>query len=287
MNVSIWKNFGAMNSAVVFDAFAEGVIKNNHSVSYNNIDADIHVIWSVLWNGRMAGNKKIWDYCIKNKKPVIVLEVGAIKRNITWKMGLNGINRNASWVPVYEQDRPKKLGLNLNPWKTEGKYILICGQNSKSEQWANMPPMEVWMKRCITQIRKYTKRPIVLRPHPRSPITDISSSFENVFFNTPKKINGSYDDYDFNLDDVFLVISHNSNPGVQAIINGVQTLSHTSSLAYPMSIKKIDNILQNFLPDRTDWLNVISHTEFTLTELESGIPYKNLTTKLHCGNISS
>lgn len=286
MNISIWNNFGASNSGPVFSAFAEGAAKNNVKVFYNNIDADIHVIWSVLWNGRMAGNKKIWEHCKQNKKPLVVLEVGSIQRNTTWKMALNGINRDASWVPVYEKNRSNKLGIELKPWKKEGEFIMICGQNVKSHQWSNMPPTHIWMKNYINLIRKYTDKPIILRPHPRSPVPDITREFKNVFFNNPKKITGTYDDYDFNLENVCTLISHNSNPGVQSVINGVPVIAHGSSLAYPMSIKNINDILKEHLVDRTEWLEMISHTEFTLDEISSGIPYKNLTMRLNNDIIS-
>ena len=75
----------------MFDAFAISLVDNGHTVVYNDNTADVDVIWSVLFNGRMAGNKAIWE----NKKPTIVLEVGGINRGVTWKVGLNGINRDA------------------------------------------------------------------------------------------------------------------------------------------------------------------------------------------------
>jgi hypothetical protein len=34
---------------------------------------DVAVIWSVLWQGRMAGNKKVWDDFRSQGKPVVVV----------------------------------------------------------------------------------------------------------------------------------------------------------------------------------------------------------------------
>src|SRR5210317_1645683 len=98
MKFNLWTQYGALNSKPVFDAFATGAKLLGHEVVYNSTSG-IDVIWSVLWNGRMAGNRMIWEKNFNNNKPTIVLEVGGIKRNITWKVGLNGINRDGDYIP--------------------------------------------------------------------------------------------------------------------------------------------------------------------------------------------
>ena len=97
MKFKLWTEYGAQNAKPVFSAFEHSLTANGHDiVKHNSInDADVHVIWSVLFHGRMAGNKNIWTRCKADNKPVIVLEVGGIKRGKTWKVALNGINRDA------------------------------------------------------------------------------------------------------------------------------------------------------------------------------------------------
>jgi hypothetical protein len=56
-----------------------------------DMDADVAVIWSCLWNGRMAPNKIVYEEYRRQGKPVIILEAGALKRNITWKIAVNNI----------------------------------------------------------------------------------------------------------------------------------------------------------------------------------------------------
>ena len=129
MKFKLWNEYGAMNSKPVFDAFKKSVSKAGHELVDKVTDikqADVHVIWSVLFHGRMSRNKDVWEACRKLNKPVIVLEVGGIKRGTTWKVGLNGINRDAYFGPK-ENDfqRASKLGLNLKPWRNNGEYVLI------------------------------------------------------------------------------------------------------------------------------------------------------------------
>ena len=131
MKFSLWTDYGALNSKPVFSAFERSLLDSKHTVVYNDNNADVNVIWSVLFNGRMARNQQVWD----QKKPTIVLEVGGIKRGTTWKVGLNGINRDAYFGDNNNDDSRKHLlGLLEKPWRTNGEYILICGQHDKSLQ---------------------------------------------------------------------------------------------------------------------------------------------------------
>jgi chaperonin GroEL (HSP60 family) len=87
MKFNLWRKYGALNSGPVFDAFHAGANALGHDVVVNG-DSGIDVIWSVLFNGRMAGNRAIWERNVEESKPTIVLEVGGIHRNTTWKVGI-------------------------------------------------------------------------------------------------------------------------------------------------------------------------------------------------------
>ena len=60
MKFSLWRDHGALNSRPVFDAFANSLVDAGYDVSNNDRSSDVDVIWSVLWHGRMAANKRIW-----------------------------------------------------------------------------------------------------------------------------------------------------------------------------------------------------------------------------------
>ena len=168
MKFKLWKQHGALNSKPIFTAFERSIVSCGHSVTDSDTDSDVNVIWSVLFNGRMASNKAIWERNLRTSKPTIVLEVGGIKRGITWKVGLNGINRTAYFGDSgNDSTRADSMGLVCKPWRSDGDFILICGQHEKSLQWQNMPRMSQWVMNTIEEIQKHTTRPIVFRPHPR------------------------------------------------------------------------------------------------------------------------
>ena len=169
MKFSLWTDNGALNSKPVFDAFATGANLLGHTVSYNDLHADVDVIWSVLWHGRMSPNKAVWEKAKKENRQVIVLEVGGINRGTTWKVGLNGINRDAYFGRLHNNSsRADALGLLLKPWtiNQDGPIIIAC-QHNKSHQWRNQKTVQTWLFETIDTIRQHTDRKIIIRPHPR------------------------------------------------------------------------------------------------------------------------
>jgi hypothetical protein len=282
MRFNLHERFGALNSKPVFDAFHTGANALGHDVDVNGNNG-IDVIWSVLWNGRMAGNQTIWQQNIEQGKPTIVLEVGGIKRGTTWKVGLNGINRDAQFNdPGNDNSRASLLGLALKPWNTNGEYILICGQHDKSLQWQDMPRMSNWFLNTYDEIRKHTDRPIIFRPHPRCRLEHIERGLRHVIRQEPTHVNGTYDDFDMGFNNVFCTISYSSNPGIHSIIEGVPAFVSPSSLAYDVAndIDFLHDLERPLMPDRTQWLNDYAHTEWTIEEISQGIPHKHLTSVL-------
>ena len=132
MKISLWTQYGALNSREVFDAFANSLVANGYDVVWNDPVSDVDVIWSVLWHGRMAKNKDIWVRNQRLSKPTIVLEVGGIQRGSTWKVGLNGINRDAYWGDSNNDDSRKRvLGLEVKPWRTKGNIFCYVDSTIK------------------------------------------------------------------------------------------------------------------------------------------------------------
>jgi len=270
----LYREFGALNSGPIFDSFEAGLLSLGHqSVQQRE---DVAVIWSVLWNGRMAGNQSIYHRSLQTSRPIVVLEVGGIQRGITWKVGLNGINNGCFSTDNLDPTRAEKLGLVLKPWQDCGNSILICGQHERSLQWQGMPRTAQWVDETTKTIRKYTDRKIVIRSHPRCPFTFLESRHLNVVREVPRMIPGSYDDYDLKFKDTHAVISWSSNPGIRAVIAGVPAFVGPKSLAYNVANTDLKNIENPQKLDRQHWINEYAHTEWNLKEIAEGIPLDRL-----------
>jgi len=102
----------------------------------------------------------------------------------------------------------------------------------------------------------------------------IEHEFKNVTRQSPVKLNNTYDDFDINYN-YHCVINYNSGPPILAAINGTPVITGNSSLAYPVS-DTIENIKDPSLPNRDDWFLKLTHCEWTVLELQQGLPIKRL-----------
>jgi len=268
MNLKIYREYGALNSVPIFDAFTKGAIRAGFNIVNSN--EDVAVIWSVLWQGRMERNKEVYYQMLEKHKPVIIVEVGNLKRGTTWRISVGNINGNGLFNNTDNLDilRPTKLNVSLQEAKVARlPEILIATQHQLSLQWHGQPSMEEWTIQTINQIKQHTDRKIIVRPHPRSPF---KKQIAGAIIEIPKKISGTYDDFNINYN-YHSVVNFNSGPAVQSAIQGVPIVCDSSSLAYPVS-DILSNIETPTLPDRTDWFLKLCHTEWTVDEIMQGIP---------------
>lgn len=272
MKFRTYRENGALNSPLIFDAFEQGIRASGYQLSKDH-DA-IPVIWSVLWNGRMAPNRSIYEQTATNRKPIVIIEVGNFLRGKTWRISLNHINSLGIFGndEDLDFDRNNKFQIDLKPFREKRKpEILIACQHQKSLQWQGQPPVDQWVRSTISKIRQYSDRSIIVRPHPRSPFI---FQEKDVVFEKPRLVPNTYDDYDIDYN-YHCVINHNSGVPVQAAINGVPVMCDQSCLAYPVSMAYGD--LENpVLPDRELWLTKLLHTEWSVDEIQQGIPIKRL-----------
>jgi hypothetical protein len=274
MKISHFPNFLPSNQDMVYPQLIEAITSTDELV-VGDMEADVALIWSVLWFGKMSGNKRVWDHYRAQGKPVVVIEVGGLIRNETWKLGINGINRDADFAldVGVNPDRVKQLGVETKPWVfKEKEYILVCGQHAHSLQWEGMPDMNTYFKETVTEIRAHSDRPIVLRSHPRFR--------ENLHFtvedpqwfkdqgcewNIAKKVQKTYDSFDLEnqLNETFLTVSHSSNAGINSIIQGIPAIVSKHSLAHDMTSSYSERIFTK----RREWLIDMCNIEYRADEI--------------------
>jgi len=271
MKFNIFRQYGALNSGPIFDAFSQGLRAADQEEG-NDINS-IPVIWSVLWAGRMLGNKIIYENAVKNNIPVVIIEVGNLQRNQTWRISVDHVNANGYFANELQLDDNRlklfpKLKEQLSNRKSE---ILITTQRHESLQWSNQPSTEVWLTNIIKLVKSYTDRPIVVRYHPRSLKRPVIAGVKTEI---PKKISSTYDEFDMSYN-YHCVINHCSGTTIQSAVNGCPIICDPSGLAYPVS-EKWTNLDNATLPNRHDWYVKLCHTEWTVDEIAKGIPLMRL-----------
>jgi len=268
----------AQNSTPVMTAMLNSLRSAGITARENSQDADAAIIWSVLWSGRMAPNKQVYEHYRAQGKPVIVVDVGALYRGETWKIAINHINRLGYYghTENLNMDRPRKLGISLAINFSRNPAILIAAQHRHSLQLANQNH-EAWVMEQVAAIRQVSDRPIVIRPHPRSTL-QIDDLDKTITVERPQKIADTYDSYNMHFD-YHAVVNYCSGAGIQAAISGTRPVVGVYSLASPVSVA-IKDLDQPYDTDRDQWLVEICHTEYTVKEIEQGLWLQRLSSHL-------
>lgn len=257
------------------DVYADFARSTGWQLEENSLDADAAVIWSILWQGRMAKNQHVYDRYRNQKKPVIIIETGVIKRNETYKVSVNETDRYGSYWDNRDDSDPDRVYRMLGHINQVrgGDKILICAQNPNSRNWKkyrkedSLETMEHWVRSKVAWARAWTDRPIEIRPHPRHKLE--LPDLQNLIVNSQYTVK---DDTDLVrvFEDCFMVINYNSYPGIQARLHGLNTSVHHSSLA---AIDKTDDIHDD---DQDHWLDLMARTEFTHSEIRSGFAWDKI-----------
>lgn len=273
--LAYFQNSTALNGREPLSALIRGAQRHGIKAIPESMTADAAVIWSVLWYGRMRNNQTVFDHYRAHGRPVIVIDVGALRRDITWKVAVNhmtaqgfyGHKENLDW------DRPGHLGLQLGTAAAASPAVMVAAQHAHSLQMKDWPDPITWINTRIEQLRQHTDRPIVVRPHPRSPVP-VDRIPAGVTIQQPKKVVHSYDSFDLNFG-WHAIVNHNSGVGIQSALAGCTTVVDATSLAHPVSTD-MANIEHPVEIDREKWFIEISHTEYTVDELAQGQWYTRL-----------
>jgi len=280
MKIAIFPDTCAQAGKPVMKAFIESLQGEDYQICKNTDRprADLIVMWS--WLLGIYGRDAIYNHYKKTNAKFLILEVGALKRNTSWKVAINGINRDANFGnQTVDDNRLSLFDLMPYPWHKEGEHIIVCGQNEKSIAW-NQGNMNDWAEKMIEWIRSQTDRPIWFRPHPRFQVNFKDSKERKVFVSTPKKIKlvGSTDEVDFTqaLNRAHAVVNYNSNPAIESVLAGVPVYVDQSSLCWDVGKPILSDVNNPARPDRTEWLKQISYTEWFVEEIRQGLPWKRL-----------
>lgn len=260
----------ALNSSAPMSAFLRSCQQHGIELMENSLDADAAVIWSVTWAGRMQPNQQVYRYYRQFGRPVIVLEVGALRRGQTWKIAVNNITADGYYGhrENLDQHRLAKLNIAVTKKFKPDPSVLIVAQNNQSLQVEKLKSLDQWITDTVYQLKTHTDRPVIVRPHPRCRLNVLHLS-NLVQIQTPKKIINTYDDFDIDYQH-HAVINYNSGVGIQAAVSGATVIVDSSSLAYPVA-SDLPSIEQTKDIDRSQWLLEIAHTEYLIEEIERGL----------------
>lgn len=262
--------FGRAKYDKVIRAFYEGCPEPRKLIEdYKYEPADVAVVFGVnkvqvpeSWpRGKVIAQQR------SENRDVVVLETGFLNRGDGdehhYAAGLNGLNGRGNYRNQgMPGDRAKLLGTELKPYK-QGENIVLCGQVPWDAS-VDRTDHEAWLKECAAALLEYG-RPVVFRPHPSAALSPIKGC---QYSQMPLS-----DD----LQNAWAAVTFNSNSGVEALVAGVPVFAFDEgSMIWSICNKSLSDIESPAMPDRTQWLNDLSYTQWTLDEMKAGLTWKHL-----------
>lgn len=280
----------------IIENFAKGVAKSNDDgIEHHGgfIDSDVAVIQG--WVHANSGNSshlKLRKQIIKNQTSQNKYVITADSNLFLYKVGkdnlphhylrysANGVfptTGNYFWNnvdPNRWKQISKDLDITVKDWRTKGNHILICLQRNGG--WS-MDGVDVvsWCTNTINQLRQYTDRKIIIRPHPGDKKTQqrLRLNLNNVKISTSPLITDDFRK-------AWATITYNSSPGVASAIEGVPIfVTDTTpqiSQAYDVCNTDIRQIESPKTFDREEWLNKLAMCHWKFSELQSGAAWAHM-----------
>ena len=276
------------------------------NANYHGLDvADCFIQFNILNPYRTyhrPRRSKSYQVILDSGKPFLVIEEGVFrqfseyKRVGWWNYKRNKGNFNNDNVDDTRWNQfVKNTGLQIKDWKSPGDDILIMGQLDGDSSLTEMIESGYltffdWVKDKIPEIRKYSDRKIVFRPHPKSLV-----KYDDDIYQLNKKYgkielsqNQIISDYDNtknggeslyqDLKNSHCVVTLNSNSAIEAACEGIPIfVLDEGSMAYDIAhndFSKIEDI--NYDIDITEWCNKVAYTIWTDEEVRDGLVWNHL-----------
>lgn len=165
----------------------------------------------------------------------------------------NGAGRWPVPDPIDGAGRFAKLAVALRPWRQEGEHILVCPNRAFGVGAQVMRPD--WGEQCAARLRKQTKRPVRVRPHPGN--------------NAPAR------PLEADLEGAWAVVVWSSSVALHALAAGIPTyIEAPHQIVKGASARGPVDSPQ--LPERLPHFERMAWAQWTCAELETGEPFIRL-----------
>jgi len=198
---------------------------------------------------------------------VLVLERGYLGDRFAWtSLAWNGLNGRATFAQSPDDGGERfRNNFSMKPWRDGGDYVLIMGQvpGDASLQGKNMMP---WYSQVAAAAGREYALPVMFRAHP--------VAIKKGYKQKPSYAHTSKGTLDEALAGAAVVITYNSNSGVDSVLAGVPTIAcDPGSMAYNVCGQVIGDI---YKPDREKWADDLACKQWRIDEIESGVAIEPL-----------
>lgn len=194
------------------------------------------------------------------------------------RYSFNGIFPNKG---IYCDDSPnpsrwaqisRDLNLSLKDYRINGQHILLCLQRNGGWSMGQYSVVD-WVNNTIDSIRKYTDRPILIRPHPGDKkAAQLVSTIISIHASKGISISKPNTPLVEDLKNCWAAVNHNSSPVVGAAIEGIPIFvtDMNRSQCAEIANKDFSRIEAPTFYDRQAWVERLSMFHWNFQELMSG-----------------
>jgi hypothetical protein len=172
---------------------------------------------------------------------------------------------NENWENI-----KRHYNIDLKPWRTSGNHILIAMQRPLGWSMRGEDLMH-WLKRTLTQIKRNSDRPIVIRWHPGDwkNFPQYKSTLDKFGVTVSPQDRHILED----LKNCWALVCHNSTPSAVAPIEGIPAFI-TDDPSYSQGgdvANTMFSCLENpIMPDREQWVRKVAQCHWSFEDLRSG-----------------
>ena len=183
-------------------------------------------------------------------------------------------NRNSSSVKW--QEIQQQLGISMKPSQIRDGYILIGMQRDGGFSMKTLDPM-TWLITKIQEIRKYTTREIVIRPHPGKFDMANFAKFQSKEYvrQQVRVINPLESTLRKNLQSAYAAVFFNSSASVAAVLEGVPVwVEDASAVTWTVSHHDMSTIESPEQFSTGQWIHDLATAHWSDQDGKSGLIYQ-------------
>lgn len=160
-------------------------------------------------------------------------------------------------------DRWKRLNIQIQPWRTPGRKILIAAPDEKPCIFYNIK-LQDWLEQTVSTLKQHTDRPIEIRQRAKLRIDRVQNDTLAEALTR----------------DVHALVTFNSVAAVESVLNGVPAFTLApANAASPVALQDLSKIETPYRPDSEKlyaWACHLAYGQFHVKELQDGTAYRIL-----------
>ena len=182
-----------------------------------------------------------------------------------WKYWHRVVKNNLQHNEIVNRpgDRWERFKQKIEPWKKDGKAILVAAPDEKPCKFYGITKEE-WVEQTVNTIKQHTDRPVIVRERAPNRIDRIQNS----------TLKQALDN------DVFALVTFNSVAATESVLYGIPAFTMApSNAARPVTLQDLTKIDTPYYPDtdkRYAWASHLAYGQFHVSELKDGTAYRML-----------